>query len=211
MNELVRLFGEKYPDYSDAQIRGKYRNLLSTGIIAVADPVIVSDEKFVRVMRCWNFSHQLATAGLYNRVCCFCSRLHSPCSKVMTHVTEDIQENDLPLARHYGLGTIPDNISYQDTQGRFLRCNTCSLQTNLLDAFALVPPEIHIEPLPDMFTDLSYLEKAEIAICALFSSITKRADAQRGQYEHRQGEVNALNKKFEGYVCFRCLNEGHDS
>ena len=105
--------------------------------------------------------------------------------------------DELPLARYYDITTIPDTLQYTDARGRFLRCNTCFLATNLLDAFALVPPGVHIMPLPEEFTGLRRMEVAEIAICALFSSTTKQANAKLGQYEHRQGEVNALNKKFE--------------
>ena len=149
------------------------------------------------VNRFWSFGHNLSCTPLFHGCCFVCSRLITHQSRRYPKRRSNIEQ--FPIAEHYeNINDIP----YEADDGSYFICSSCSQgKSNPLEEYPLVAGGdfIHI---PDEIKCLKKPEVSQVALVALFSRTPqqKSLSYQKGQYEHKIGQVNALHKDDKRYL-----------
>ena len=162
--------------------------------------------KLARTLKLWETGFQFSRIPLFRSLCHRCSRMQwtAPYNRPWgrTAITEPLLiDEEVPLFSHYDREHMPLETE-PNADGIFVTCNTCAAGPSLLNEYRLTLPDV-IGPLDgsiDVLANLTVVEKSQVALCALFSKITKHRSKVLGVYEHREGEVNAGHKRDDMYV-----------
>ena len=162
--------------------------------------------KLSRTMKLWETGFQFSRIPLFRSLCHRCSRMQwsAPYNRLWgrTAVLQpQLIDEDVPLFVHYDRESLPLE-SELNGDGFYVTCTTCGGGPSLLNEYRLTLPDV-IGPFDgriDVLANLTVVEKSQVALCALFSKITKQRSKVLGVYEHREGEVNAGHKRDDMYV-----------
>ena len=208
---FVQLFHEQHPLHNIVDVRNIYARHRIKGTFKDLEPSaeeVVLRLKLSRTMKLWETGFQFSRVPLFRSLCHRCSRMQwtAPYNRPRgrTAVTQpQLIDDDVPLFLHYDRETLPVQTE-PNGDGNYVTCNTCAAGPSLLKEYRLTPPDI-IGPIDgriDLLANLTVVEKSQVALCALFSKITKHRSKVLGVYEHREGEVNAGHKRDDMYVLF---------